>query len=129
MKISAKSLEFANCSVGKKLLSVSFNMLDSDKNLIPSDYQTYKLRTNWKDEKSAVYNLVVNYYKVGTPGEWLQFMEAIAQVIKGQYIQDGEVMYSLVKSLLKGVLYKSSRMKKKVKILKTTQHLLNALQL
>eukprot|EP00957_Ditylum_brightwellii_P196517 14973140-Ditylum_brightwellii.AAC.1 len=34
--------------------------------------------------------------------EWLQFMEAIAQVIKGQDIQDGDVAYSLVKSLLKG---------------------------
>eukprot|EP00957_Ditylum_brightwellii_P012941 977839-Ditylum_brightwellii.AAC.1 len=49
-----------------------------------------------------VYNLVVNYYKVGTPEEWLQFMEAITQVIKGQDIQDGDAAYSLVKSLLKG---------------------------
>eukprot|EP00957_Ditylum_brightwellii_P049440 3751088-Ditylum_brightwellii.AAC.1 len=29
-------------------------------------------------------------------------MEAIAQVIKGQNIQDGDAAYSLVKSLLKG---------------------------
>eukprot|EP00957_Ditylum_brightwellii_P159109 12109487-Ditylum_brightwellii.AAC.1 len=29
-------------------------------------------------------------------------MEAIAQVIKGQDIQDGDVLYSLAKSLLKG---------------------------
>eukprot|EP00957_Ditylum_brightwellii_P172259 13114070-Ditylum_brightwellii.AAC.1 len=29
-------------------------------------------------------------------------MEAIAQVIKGQDIQDGDVAYSLIKSLLKG---------------------------
>eukprot|EP00957_Ditylum_brightwellii_P008279 626411-Ditylum_brightwellii.AAC.1 len=29
-------------------------------------------------------------------------MEAIAQVIKGQDIQDGDAAYSLVKSLLKG---------------------------
>eukprot|EP00957_Ditylum_brightwellii_P151412 11530992-Ditylum_brightwellii.AAC.1 len=74
----------------------------SDKKLSPSDYQTYKLRTNPKDKKSAVYNLVVKYYKVGTPEEWLQFMEAIAQVIKSQDIPDGNVAYSLVKSLLKG---------------------------
>eukprot|EP00957_Ditylum_brightwellii_P155419 11830580-Ditylum_brightwellii.AAC.1 len=52
--------------------------------------------------KLTVYNLVVKYFKVGTPEEWLQFMEAIAQVIKGQDIQDGDVAYSLVKSLLKG---------------------------
>eukprot|EP00957_Ditylum_brightwellii_P179270 13657044-Ditylum_brightwellii.AAC.1 len=48
-----------------------------------------------------VYNLVVKYYKVGTPEEWLQFMEVIVQVIKGEDIQDGDTVYSLVKSLLK----------------------------
>eukprot|EP00957_Ditylum_brightwellii_P107311 8188080-Ditylum_brightwellii.AAC.1 len=30
-----------------------------------------------------------------TPEEWLQFMEAIAQVIKDQDIQDGEAAYLL----------------------------------
>eukprot|EP00957_Ditylum_brightwellii_P125860 9594213-Ditylum_brightwellii.AAC.1 len=50
----------------------------------------------------AVYSLAVKYHNVGTPEEWLQFINAIAQVIKGQDIQDGEAAYSLVKSLLKG---------------------------
>eukprot|EP00957_Ditylum_brightwellii_P045313 3435008-Ditylum_brightwellii.AAC.1 len=95
MKIDAKSLEFANCSVRNKPLSIPFYMPDSDKKLSPLDYQTYKLRTNPKDKKSVVYNLVVKYYKVGTTEEWLQFMEAIAQVIKGQDIQDGDAAYSL----------------------------------
>eukprot|EP00957_Ditylum_brightwellii_P126327 9631051-Ditylum_brightwellii.AAC.1 len=67
-----------------------------------SDYQMYKLCTNLKDEKSALYNLVVKYYKVRTPEEWLQFMDAITQVIKGQDIQDGDAVYLLVKSLLRG---------------------------
>eukprot|EP00957_Ditylum_brightwellii_P152631 11618117-Ditylum_brightwellii.AAC.1 len=70
-------------------------MPDSDKKLSSLDYQTYKLRTNLKDVKLAVYILVVKYYEVGTPEEWLQFMEAITQVIKGQYIQDGDAAYSL----------------------------------
>eukprot|EP00957_Ditylum_brightwellii_P173112 13179203-Ditylum_brightwellii.AAC.1 len=113
MKIDTKSLEFANYSVGNKPLPISFYLPDCDKKLSPSDYQIYKPRTNLKDKKSAICNLVVNYYKVGTPREWLQFMEAIGQVIKGQDIQDGDAAYSLVKSLLKGMLYKSSRMKKK----------------
>eukprot|EP00957_Ditylum_brightwellii_P062956 4777983-Ditylum_brightwellii.AAC.1 len=39
---------------------------------------------------------------MGTPEEWLQFMEAITQIIKGQGIQDRDAAYSLVKSLLKG---------------------------
>eukprot|EP00957_Ditylum_brightwellii_P033200 2515370-Ditylum_brightwellii.AAC.1 len=60
MKISKKSLEFANRNQGSKPPQ------DDSKKLSPPDYQTYKLRTNPKDEKSAVYNLVVVYYKVGT---------------------------------------------------------------
>eukprot|EP00957_Ditylum_brightwellii_P144730 11024953-Ditylum_brightwellii.AAC.1 len=94
MKIDAKSLEFANQNIGNKPLPILFYM--------PDNYQTYKLRTNPKNKQSAVYNLMVKYYKVGTPEEWLQLMEAITQVIKGRDIQDRDVAYSLVKSLLKG---------------------------
>eukprot|EP00957_Ditylum_brightwellii_P154474 11755990-Ditylum_brightwellii.AAC.1 len=95
MKINAKSLEFANQNIGNMPPPISFYVLDSEKKLSPLDYQTYNLRTNPNDEKLAVYNLVVKYYKVGTPEEWLQFMEAITQVIKGQDIQDGDAAYSL----------------------------------
>eukprot|EP00957_Ditylum_brightwellii_P117459 8958575-Ditylum_brightwellii.AAC.1 len=70
-------------------------MPDNKKKLSPLDYQTYKLRTNQKDKKLVVYNLVVKYYKVATPEEWLQFMEVITQVIKGQEIQDGDAAYLL----------------------------------
>eukprot|EP00957_Ditylum_brightwellii_P170523 12980174-Ditylum_brightwellii.AAC.1 len=102
MKINHKSLEVANCNQGNKPLPILFYVHGNKKKLSPSDYQTYKLHTNPKDEKSAVYNLVVKYYEVGTPEEWLQFIDAIAQVIKGQGIQDGVAVYLLVKSLLKG---------------------------
>eukprot|EP00957_Ditylum_brightwellii_P062523 4745074-Ditylum_brightwellii.AAC.1 len=66
MKISNKSLEFANCNQVNKPLPILFYVADDANKLSPSDYQTYKRRTNPKDEKSAVYSLVVNYYKVGT---------------------------------------------------------------
>eukprot|EP00957_Ditylum_brightwellii_P122946 9374567-Ditylum_brightwellii.AAC.1 len=79
MKIDHKSLEFANCNQGNKSPPILFYVPGNEKKLSPFDYQTYKLRTNPKGEKSAVYNLVVKYYKVGTPEEWLQFMDAIAQ--------------------------------------------------
>eukprot|EP00957_Ditylum_brightwellii_P068420 5194644-Ditylum_brightwellii.AAC.1 len=69
MKISKKSLEFANRNQGNKHLPILFYMADDQKKLTPSDYQTYKLCTNPKDDKFAVYNLVVKYYKVGTPEE------------------------------------------------------------
>eukprot|EP00957_Ditylum_brightwellii_P001454 113475-Ditylum_brightwellii.AAC.1 len=67
MKISKKSLEFANCNQGSKPPPILFYVADDAKKLTPSDYQTYKLCTSPKDEKSAVYNLVVKYYEVGTP--------------------------------------------------------------
>eukprot|EP00957_Ditylum_brightwellii_P027462 2075911-Ditylum_brightwellii.AAC.1 len=95
MKISKKSFEFANHNRGNKPPPIPFYVADDAKKLTPSDYQTYKLRTNPKDEKSAVYNLVVKYYKVRTPEEWLQFTDEITQVIKGQDIQDGDAAYSL----------------------------------
>eukprot|EP00957_Ditylum_brightwellii_P178324 13581522-Ditylum_brightwellii.AAC.1 len=102
MKIIKKSLKFANRNQGNKPPPIPFYVADDAKKLTLSDYQTYKLRTNPKDDKSVVYNLVVKYYKVRTPEEWLQFMDAITQVIKEQDIQDGDAAYSLVKSLLKG---------------------------
>eukprot|EP00957_Ditylum_brightwellii_P120065 9161919-Ditylum_brightwellii.AAC.1 len=66
MKISERSLELANCNQGSKPLPIPFYVKDDSKKLSPSDYQTYKLCTNPKDEKSVVYNLVVLYYKVRT---------------------------------------------------------------
>eukprot|EP00957_Ditylum_brightwellii_P199326 15193670-Ditylum_brightwellii.AAC.1 len=101
MKIDNKSLKFANQNLRNKPPPIPFYVPDSDKKLSPLDYQTYKLRTHLKNKKSVVYNLVVKYYKVGTPEEWLQFMEVIVQVIKGQDIRDGDAAYSLLKTLLK----------------------------
>eukprot|EP00957_Ditylum_brightwellii_P076389 5805839-Ditylum_brightwellii.AAC.1 len=71
MKIDHKSLELANHNQGNKPLPIPFYMTDNKKKLSPSDYQTCKLWANPKDKKSAVYNLMVKYYKVGTPEEWL----------------------------------------------------------
>eukprot|EP00957_Ditylum_brightwellii_P159685 12154452-Ditylum_brightwellii.AAC.1 len=102
MKISEKSLEFANRNKGRKSPPIPFYVKDSSKKLSSLDYQNYKLCTNPKDEKSAVYNLPVPYYKVRTLEEWLQFVDAITQVIKEQDIQDGDAAYLLVKSLLRG---------------------------
>eukprot|EP00957_Ditylum_brightwellii_P149215 11363538-Ditylum_brightwellii.AAC.1 len=101
MKIDHKSLKFANRNIRNKPPPIPFYVLDKEKKLSPLDYQTYKLQTNLKNKKSVVYNLVVKYYKVGNPEEWLQFMEAITQVIKGQDIQNRDAAYLLVKSLLK----------------------------
>eukprot|EP00957_Ditylum_brightwellii_P055533 4208449-Ditylum_brightwellii.AAC.1 len=79
MKISKNSLDFANRNQGNKPLPILFYIANDATKLTLLDYQTYKLRTNPKDEKSVVYNIVVKYYEVGTPEEWLQFMNAIMQ--------------------------------------------------
>eukprot|EP00957_Ditylum_brightwellii_P071516 5437260-Ditylum_brightwellii.AAC.1 len=71
MKISKKSLEFVNRNQGSKPPPIPFYVKDDLKKLSLLDYQTYKLRTNPKDENSAMYNLVVKYYEVGTLEEWL----------------------------------------------------------
>eukprot|EP00957_Ditylum_brightwellii_P091607 6975105-Ditylum_brightwellii.AAC.1 len=52
-EIDNKSLEFANQNIGNKHPPIPFYMSDSEKKLSPSDYQTYKLRTNPKDKKLA----------------------------------------------------------------------------
>eukprot|EP00957_Ditylum_brightwellii_P041682 3156710-Ditylum_brightwellii.AAC.1 len=95
MKIDAKSLEVAKHLVRNRPPPILFYVPDSNKKLSFSDYQTYKLRTNPKGKKLAVYSLTVKYYKVGIPEEWLQFVDVIAQVIKGQDIQDSKAAYSL----------------------------------
>eukprot|EP00957_Ditylum_brightwellii_P083152 6322366-Ditylum_brightwellii.AAC.1 len=71
MKINHKSLKFANCNQGNKPPHILLYVPNNEKKLSPLDYQTYLIRTKLKDEKSAVYNLVDKYYKVGNPEEWL----------------------------------------------------------
>eukprot|EP00957_Ditylum_brightwellii_P136781 10429985-Ditylum_brightwellii.AAC.1 len=67
MKIDHKSLKFSNRNQGNKPPPILFYVPDNEKKLSPLDYLTYKLQTKPKGNKSAVYNLVVKYYKVGTP--------------------------------------------------------------
>eukprot|EP00957_Ditylum_brightwellii_P013147 993083-Ditylum_brightwellii.AAC.1 len=71
MKITTRSLEFANYSIRYRPLSILFYVLQKKEKLSPSDYQVYKLQTNPKDKKMAVYSLMVKYYNVGTTEEWL----------------------------------------------------------
>ena len=129
MKIDAKRFEFTNHLVGNRPLPIPFYVPDSDKKLRSLNYQAYKLRTNPKDNKLAVYNLVVEYYEVGTPEEWLQFIDAISQIIKGQDIQDSKATYTLVKRLLREMPYKSSRTKKQTRREGMAKHLQSVLEL
>eukprot|EP00957_Ditylum_brightwellii_P009095 687687-Ditylum_brightwellii.AAC.1 len=57
-----------------------------------------------QSQRQEVYGALAysRFYKVGTPEECLQFMDAIAQIIKGQDITDLDVANMLVTSLLCG---------------------------
>eukprot|EP00957_Ditylum_brightwellii_P081976 6233722-Ditylum_brightwellii.AAC.1 len=68
--------------MNNKLTLIPFFVIEKKSKLSPSYYQVYKICTNPKDEKYVVYLLIVGIYNVGMPEELLQFMNAIAQVIK-----------------------------------------------
>eukprot|EP00957_Ditylum_brightwellii_P083289 6332810-Ditylum_brightwellii.AAC.1 len=102
IKIDLRSLKVTNHTSRNRPLHIPFYVLKKKEKVSPSDYQVYKLCTNPKDKKSVVFSLMVGIYKVGTPEEWLQFIDVISQVIKGQCITDLDVAYTLVKGLLCG---------------------------
>eukprot|EP00957_Ditylum_brightwellii_P084217 6403706-Ditylum_brightwellii.AAC.1 len=80
MKIGARSLEFVNYLAGNRALPIMFYVTEKKEKLIPLDYQ---------------------FYEVGTPEEWLQIIDAISQVVKGQDNQDSKADFILVKNLLR----------------------------
>eukprot|EP00957_Ditylum_brightwellii_P104072 7929009-Ditylum_brightwellii.AAC.1 len=69
MTINLRNLERTNQTMANKLAPIPFFVTKNK--LSPLDYQVYKLRTNPKNERSAVYSLTVGIYKVETPEEWL----------------------------------------------------------
>eukprot|EP00957_Ditylum_brightwellii_P028283 2136698-Ditylum_brightwellii.AAC.1 len=86
MKINLRSLDAAKHMLCIRLPSTLFFVAEKKAKLIPSVFQVYKLCINSKDKKHTVYLLIVRIYKVGAPKEWLQFMDTIKRVIKGQGI-------------------------------------------
>eukprot|EP00957_Ditylum_brightwellii_P147327 11218411-Ditylum_brightwellii.AAC.1 len=79
MKINARSFKFVNHSARNRAPSIPFYMPKKKEKLSPLDYKVCKLQANPKDKKLPVYLLTVKYYEVGTPKEWLQFINAISQ--------------------------------------------------
>eukprot|EP00957_Ditylum_brightwellii_P182177 13879660-Ditylum_brightwellii.AAC.1 len=127
MKIDLRSLEPVSHTSCNGATCILFCVTEKKIKLRPSGYYVYKLCTNLKDDKATMYLLMVGIYKVGIPEEWLKFMDAIAQVIKGQDIMDLDVVYTLMKSLLYGDALQVSRTKRQFKRRRTAQHLLHIL--
>eukprot|EP00957_Ditylum_brightwellii_P126077 9611238-Ditylum_brightwellii.AAC.1 len=83
MKINLRSFEATDHMLGNRMVHISFYIMEKKTKLNPLDYQVYKLHTNQKDEKYAMYLLTVGIYEAGILEEWLQFLDTIKQVIKG----------------------------------------------
>ena len=63
---------------------------------------SFKLRSDPSDASSPTYELSVRYYNDGTPEEWLLFLKAVKEVLRGQGITTGPPAFSMYRRLLKG---------------------------
>eukprot|EP00957_Ditylum_brightwellii_P169846 12927589-Ditylum_brightwellii.AAC.1 len=86
MKLALSNLERAKQMMTSKLPPIPFFVLEKTDIMIPLDCQVYKLHTKPRDEKSAVYLLVVGF----------------CMFTKKQHIMDFDVAYTLAKGLLNG---------------------------
>ena len=63
---------------------------------------TFSLRSNPAEANSTSYSLTVEYFKTGTPEEFLIFCHSVDKVIKGQNATTGPSKFALIKRLLQG---------------------------
>ena len=61
-----------------------------------------KCRTNPADASSTTYNIPMEYFKEGTPEEWLIFQDRLDRCITGQNATSGAAKFALTRRLLDG---------------------------
>jgi hypothetical protein len=66
------------------------------------EYLTLKLRANPADAHSATREIMVAYFKEGTPEQWLDFLTKVREVLEGQGLTTGPQKYTMMRTLLKG---------------------------
>jgi hypothetical protein len=66
------------------------------------EYLTLKLRANPADAHSATREILVAYFKEGTPEQWLDFLTKVREVLEGQGLTTGPQKYTMMRTLLKG---------------------------
>jgi hypothetical protein len=72
------------------------------KNYAKGEYITLKLRTVPADENSATHDLIVPYFSMGTPEEWLRWKRDLGRVLQGQNVTTGPGKYNMTRRLLEG---------------------------
>ena len=73
------------------------------------------LKYNPNDPNSTMYSMKVNFFKQGTPVEWVKFCKTLTHVLKGQGIKENPTAkYTMAQTLLKGEALKSFEVKHKM---------------
>ena len=70
--------------------------------LAKDQYLTMKLRLVPSVDKSPTYDLVIPYFKNGTPKEWLKFQLNLNRVFVGQNLTTAVPKYAMIRRLLMG---------------------------
>ena len=61
-----------------------------------------KLRSDPADPNSQTYDLTIQYFRTGTPEEWLLFQRDLNRVLVGQNITTGPAKFTMIRRLITG---------------------------
>ena len=80
---------------------ISLNRTESGR-LEKHQYQVFCCRSDLKDKASTTYEVTVNYFKAGTPEEWINFQKALSKVFLGQHGTTDVARFAKTRQLLQG---------------------------
>lgn len=66
------------------------------------EYLTMKLRSDPADANSQTYDLTIQFFRTGTPEEWLLFQRDLQRVLTGQNINAGPQKFAMIRRLITG---------------------------
>ncbi len=72
------------------------------KELKKQEYLTMKLRSDPTDANSQTYDLTIQFFRTGTPEEWLLFQRDLNRVLIGQNITTGPQKFAMIRRLITG---------------------------
>ena len=72
------------------------------KELKKQEYLTMKLRSDPVDANSQIYDLTIQFFRTGTPEEWLLFQRDLNRVLVGQNITTGQGKFTMIRRLITG---------------------------
>ena len=97
---TTKSSNSAKSSKPRVVPPIPFERANAD-NVSKDKLSSFKLRSDPSDASSPTYELSVRYFNDGTPEEWLLFLKAVREVLRGQGITTGPPAFNMYRRLLK----------------------------